>query len=178
MPVSNAFPIRFWMRLSLVFSFGGLLGFVALRWFFWRDLGSEYAKAFYVIDGMLDYLVPTLILSLLLVVVIASVAVFIVAILGSHRVAGPLFRLQRVGGYLENKILIGHIFLRSADWIKPVANAINDWVLKRKVKQVELVAHAKDIETALLQVKIAFLAMDHSLMRKKLADLSVYEGKL
>ncbi len=134
-PVS--YPVGFLARTAAVtaVSCGG--GLALLEWVFSRELGAEFAPAFYTLRSVLAFLAPALVFCLLAVLLVASTAVFGVAVLASHKVAGPLFRLQRVAGYLRRRVLTGRVHLRGGDQGKPVAAAINAWVDARKRRLAE-----------------------------------------
>lgn len=170
---TTVFAARFWVRLSAFSAVACLIAVVFMRWVFWRDLGTQYAKAFYTLKSMVSYLVPTLALSLLLTLLVASVLVMISAVFASHKVAGPLFRLQRVGDYLGRKTLIGEIHLREGDWIRPTALHINDWVEARKGRYARMRDWADHTDQMLNEMKKAAAAGDGSAVRGKLDQLLV-----
>jgi HAMP domain-containing protein len=146
------------------------VGIVILRWVFWRELGTEYSEAFYTLRNMTQFLVPTLILSLLLVLLVMSVAMCVFAVFASHSVAGPLFRLQRVGDHLSRMTLIGRIYLRQGDWLKPISLSINEWVEGRKVRHRELIAWAEGADAALHEAKLFVGSGDIPAARRRLAE--------
>lgn len=149
------FAIRLWAKIAAVCAVGCLGGLVFLRWVFWRDLGVDYAQTIYTLKSMNTYLVPTLVLSSLIVLFIASVSVFFVAVIASHKVAGPIFRLQRVGEHLDKSILIGHIHLRKGDWLTTIAAHVNEWVAKRKKTHTALRHDAEIAHEAIRAMKVA-----------------------
>lgn len=137
-PFGPSYPLGFLARTTAFTALACTLGLVILRWMFFQELGTEFAAAFYTIKGMLAFLLPSLVFCALAVLLVASVAVFAVAVFASHKMAGPLFRLQRVAGHLKNWVLVGHIHLRTADQGKPVARALNDWGAARKTELAAL----------------------------------------
>lgn len=167
---SGFHSLNLYARLALVCALGCVAGVFVLRWVFWRDLGVEYAQAVYTLKSMRTYLIPTLALSSLIVLFIASVAVFLVAIFFSHRVAGPLFRLQRVGEHLDKSILIGRIVLRDGDWLGGVADRINAWVDKRKATHIRTTVWSDETHEKLRDMKILASRGDYVGARALLDD--------
>lgn len=151
---SGLHALDLYARIAAVCALGCLAGLLFLRWVFWRDLGADYAQTVYTLKSMRTYLVPTLVLSSLIVLMVASVAVFAVAIFLSHRVAGPLFRLQRVGEHLDKSILIGRIVLRKGDWLTGIAERINVWVERRKLTHTSAALWADETHHLLREMKI------------------------
>jgi HAMP domain-containing protein len=133
-----------------------------LWWIFSQDLGTEFAPAFYTLKGLLGFLVPALVFCLFAVLLTAAVAVFAVAVFASHKLAGPLFRLQRVAAHLEQRVLVGNIHLRGADQCKLVASAINGWVENRKRRLASLSADAAACESALAKIEEALVGSEPS----------------
>lgn len=164
------FAVRLWAKIAAVCAVGCLAGLVFLRWVFWRDLGLEYAQTIYTLKSMNTYLIPTLVLSLLIVLFIASIAVFLVAVLASHKVAGPIFRLQRVGEHLDKSILIGHINLRQGDWLMQTADHINAWVAERKARHKARRHEAEVAHEMIRAMKVSAGTGDYAEARRTLAN--------
>lgn len=162
------FAVRLWAKLAAVCAVGCVAGLVFLRWVFWRDLGVEYAQTIYTLKSMNTYLVPTLVLSFLIVLFIASISVLFVSIIASHKVAGPIFRLQRVGEHLDKSILIGHIQLRKGDWLTVTATHVNEWVATRKKLHSALRHDAEVAHEAIRAMKVAAGRGDYAEARARL----------
>ena len=145
-PVS--YPVGFLARTAAASAVSCLGGLAFLRWVFSRPLGDDFGPAFYTLKGVLAYLAPSLAFSFLAALLIASLGVFVVAVFASHKVAGPLFRLQRVAGHLGRGVLVGRIHLRAADQGKPVATEINAWVDRLKEKRSALQSRVGELEEA------------------------------
>ncbi len=152
---STSYPLGFLARVAATSALGCAVGLGVLWWVFSRDLGGEFSSAFYALKNLLTFLLPALVFCLLAVLLVASVAVFVVAVFASHKVAGPLFRLQRVAGYLERGILVGRIHLRNGDQGRAVSLALNDWVADRKERLRALEAQADAVEAALRRCEVA-----------------------
>ncbi|MFH1351514.1 MAG: methyl-accepting chemotaxis protein [Pseudomonadota bacterium] len=70
----------------------------------------------------------------MLICIIATLAVtFIFGIFVSHRMAGPIFRIERVLGEMAEGDLRGEICLRKKDEFKPLAFSVN--ILKRQWRE-------------------------------------------
>ncbi len=164
-------PVKILIRLAAVCAVGCVAGLVFLRWVFWRDLGVEYAQTFYTLKSMYTFLVPTLVLAFLLMLLVASLSVLIVSVFASHKIAGPLFRLQRAGEYVDKFILIGHIKLREGDWFKGVAADINAWVAARKKTRNDEREWAENADSMVRDIKLAAGRGDFARAREILTEL-------
>lgn len=143
-----SYPIGF-LALTTALSAGSCLGgWALLRWLFSKPLGDEFGPAFHTVEAVFSRLATLLAFSFLAVFLVASLALFAVAIITSHKVAGPLFRLQRVAATLRDGALVGRIHLRAGDQGKPVAEEINVWLDRLKRKRAELHGHVAELEAA------------------------------
>ncbi|MBI5015178.1 MAG: hypothetical protein HZB55_06765 [Deltaproteobacteria bacterium] len=177
-PFELSYPLGFLARAAALSALACAVGLAILRWVFSRDLGSEFAPAFYMLRNLIHFLVPALVFCLLAALLVASVALFAVAVFASHKVAGPLFRLQRVAGYLGRGTLIGRIHLRSGDQGKPVATSINDWMDRRKGRLAALRVGADEIDTALSACELDAGRADRESMNALLSELASTVGAL
>lgn len=171
-PFRLSFPLGFLAKAAAVAAVACAFGLLILRWVFSRDLGEEFAPAFYMLKNLLHFLVPALVFCLLAVLLVAACAIFAVAVFASHKVAGPLFRLQRVAGYLGRGALIGRIHLRSGDEGVAVAAHVNAWVERRKARLAALLQASERVDAALCACEAAAGRADDEAIRTLLADLS------
>lgn len=177
-PFGLSYPLGFWARTTAFTALACTLGLVLLRWVFSRELGAEYASAFYTLKGLLAFLLPSLLFCALAVLLVASVAVFLVAVFASHKVAGPLFRLQRVAGHLQRRVLVGHIHLRTADQGKPVARALNDWGVLRKARLADWQHRVNTCREPLAACELALAEGHPENLTRALAALRRSAGEL
>lgn len=105
---------------------GGCLFFIALLTFF----SSESLTITYTDNDLQFGNTPLMLLRQILTanwvfLVIGGAVVVIVAMLMTHRIAGPMFRLERALDNMLDRNLNDTIFLRSKDEGKELANKIN-----------------------------------------------------
>lgn len=170
-PFDLSYPLSFLAKAAVVAGLASALGLVILRWVFSRDLGDSFAPAFYMLRNLIHFLVPALLFSLLAVLLVAACALFAVAVFASHKVAGPLFRLQRVAGYLGRGVLVGRIHLRAGDEGRPVASRINAWVEGRKARLRALRLAAEELDGALCACEAAGVAADAATRERLVHEL-------
>ena len=172
------YPLGFLARAAGLSAVACGLGLWLLRWFFSRDLGSEFAPAFYLLRHLVGFLLPALAFSLLAVLLVACCALFGVALFASHKIAGPLFRLQRVAGYLCRGILVGRIHLRTGDQGKPLAHSINEWVQTRKDLLQRNRALSERLDELLCACEIGVAAGDREATASALQQLGLKVSEL
>ncbi|GAB4257185.1 MULTISPECIES: hypothetical protein [Deferrisoma] len=126
--VAPAHTISFLVKAALLSALASGLGLGALRWVLDRPLGPEYGEAHHAIRSLLPLVGPAVVFCGVSVLLVGAVALLILGVLASHKVAGPLFRLQRVAGFVERGILPGPIHLRATDQGVALAAALNVFV--------------------------------------------------
>ncbi len=130
--LETTLSVRFLVRAAAVGVVACLVGGAALHGLLAKDLGPQYRAAHYALKHTLGLVVPALLFCAVSVLFVGAAGLLAVAVLASHKVAGPLFRLQRVAGYLERGILVGRVHLRARDQLQPFVQRLNQWVEKQK----------------------------------------------
>ena len=143
--LETTLSVRFLVRAAAVGVVACLVGGAALHGLLARELGPQYRAAHYALKHTLGLVMPALLFCAVSVLFVGAVGLLAVAVLASHKVAGPLFRLQRVAGYLERGILVGRIHLRARDQLQPFAQRLNQWIDTQKHK---FYRESQDIERA------------------------------
>lgn len=119
---------------------------LVFRWIFSRQLALEYSEAFQALKSLHGSVLPVLALCGTAAFLIASPLLCTVAVFASHRIAGPLFRLQRVAEHLARGELVGQVHLRAADQCKPVAEEVNRFVAAHKERCLHLQECCKQLQ--------------------------------
>jgi hypothetical protein len=173
-----SYPLGFLGRTAALCALSCGVGLAILRWIFSWEFGADFASAFYAVRNLLRFLVPALVFSALGVLLVASLSVFAVTLPASHKIAGPLFRLQRVAGRLGRRTLVGAIHLRASDQGKPVATAMNGWVKLRKGRLALLRSQSEAVATALRACEDALAAGDSNRFSASLSALRHHAREL
>jgi len=117
------FPIKLCIILAVSSVISGLIfqKFVSL------SLGGSYANSRFVIKSVKDFLVPSLWFSITIFTLIFSLGTIFISILVSHRIAGPLYRLETTFRDFKDGIFYT-ISLRPKDQVQDFAKATNEFV--------------------------------------------------
>ncbi|RMG87758.1 MAG: hypothetical protein D6708_12485 [Candidatus Dadabacteria bacterium] len=148
--VARTHSVSFLVKAAFLSALAAALGLGALRWILDRPLGPEYGEAHHAIRSLLPLVGPAVVFCGVSVLLVGAVSLLILGVLASHKVAGPLFRLQRVAGFVERGILPGPIHLRATDQGTALAEALNVFVdrwkavLRAETDRMERVEEAWD----------------------------------
>ena len=119
---------RFATQLLLVVGAGGALLYLAFFLIFTRPLPGAYAGIYFALRNLSAFLVPLLIFSMLAYFLIVSVAVALLSGYAFHKIAGPLYRLERALENYESGDAVKAVFLRRGDQLFSLAHAYNRFV--------------------------------------------------
>ncbi len=134
--VKRQMQVRLLLKILLIISVSvGLMGIIFYIYSN-REIASTYRQFHIQAKNFLDYLLPAVVGSLF----IALIAALAIGIFFPHRIAGPLYRIERD---LKEKVgggdLTVRFVLRKGDEVHDLANAINTTLdmLSQKVKNIK-----------------------------------------
>ncbi len=125
----------------------GLFSAALLYMLLSSELSSELQLAHSQIKNTWERLAPAVIFGNLITVVITSIAAAIAVLYQSHKIAGPLYRLQKVCEEVVSGNLNPITSLRKADQLTALANAFElmiDCLRKKDSTQQENISQALD----------------------------------
>lgn len=137
---------RFAALLLLVFSLGGVSLFLAFYIVFTQPLPGTYAGVYFALRNLSAFLVPMLVFSMLAYVLLVSVAVAILCGFTFHKIAGPLYRMERALENYESGDSVRAVFLREGDQLVTLAEAYNGFVARLREDRrgcLEAMEHAE-----------------------------------
>lgn len=122
------FQAKFLVRLALLFALGTSFLFLVLFIIFSRSLAGEFSGVFHALRHFAEFLFPIVAVSVLAYVLLVCGAVVILGVFALHKVAGPIYRMERA---LEG-VLAGDpvrpVFFRQGDQAHPLAAEFNAFV--------------------------------------------------
>jgi len=160
--IDRAFQSRFIITFLLVLAFGACLS-VTLTWFGWfggaDTLTSNYESGGLVIKKTSLAILPSMVWTTLVTTCILGLAVWIVTLFASHKIAGPMYRFERdlrdiATGNLQKKIGIrdGDQFADMVLSLNAMVDSLNGklTILNNKLEQLEGKAKELDGPQALI----------------------------
>lgn len=137
------FILRFCGLVVLASAISGIIVFLHL--YFRGTITTAFVNSRLSIITTADYILPVLIGASLITIVLISMATALVVMYLSHRIAGPLFRIEKSIDEIGAGNLVFKINLRSTDEIKKMADCINNMTENLKVNLLEIKARSKDL---------------------------------
>lgn len=122
--IGAGFMASFVMRFCLTVILGSFFIGVILYLLYRRDIGETYLTAISTIVSLKGILVPALIFTILLQLVILSIIIIFLTLFVSHKIAGPIYRLERVLKEIgKGDLTLREIGLRTRDQIQSLADS-------------------------------------------------------
>ncbi len=87
------------------------------------NLGSSFSEAFYTLKGLYQKMGLLVWFSVVLYGIVAAVLILVVALFATHKVAGPLFRLEMLIDEALRGRIPRKVCFRQTDQIQPLADA-------------------------------------------------------
>ncbi len=172
-PVSAAFAKRFLLLLLVVDTLGALLLLVALNAALARPIPGDYAAVFLALRQHVAALRPVVAFAALAYVVVVGLATAFLCVTALQKIAGPLYRMERlIESYVDGEA-IRPAFFREADQVKVLATAFNGFVARLREDRQKWLAAMAQAERLCLQDR----ATCRVEMEKALAEVEVLMAK-
>lgn len=153
--VERGYQVRFLVWLALIFAGGAGLLFLALFLFFSRPLEGGYGEVFAALYNLPSFLFPVIVTSVAAFVLIVSGAVVVACVFALHKVAGPLYRMERMLEEFVSGSPIRAVFFRDGDQIAPMAGVFNGFVASLRAKRQAISASLDRAEAVMPSEKAA-----------------------
>lgn len=128
--IEKSFQAKFILRFCSLVALAGLLTIVMVYFLAMRSTTVSIVNSRVLVKTTADFMLPILIQTIIVVVVIASLATIVVTLLASHKIAGPLYRFKRSFEDLSNGDFSKDVKIRRFDQLQDVADAFNNMILK------------------------------------------------
>lgn len=128
--LERAFKIRFGLKLCLFTLLGGAAVLLLLYFSLARSLGDSYGSAIYTIHELKIRVLPLIFASSysILILGLVTAAIAVISVLFSHRIAGPLFRLEKSLDAIASGDLTVATRFRGMDQLSILADELNTMV--------------------------------------------------
>jgi methyl-accepting chemotaxis protein len=170
--IEGGFRIRFIVKFCLLFISGiVILGFF-LYFIGYRELGITYSQAISTMVSLKQILFPAIIISILVQVVIISIVAIFVSLFASHKIAGPIYRMEKsMVAIGEGDLSSFEISLRDKDQIQDLAKSFEEMSRGFQEKINAVKDSFKKIEKG--KIKLDEMIEDKEINSKKDFDIIV-----
>lgn len=159
--LERAFKISFGLKLCLFTLLGGAAVAALLYLSLARTLGATYGEAVYTIYELKIKVLPLIFASFysILILGLVTAAIAIISVLFSHRIAGPMFRMEKNLEAIASGDLTINTRFRGQDQLTILADELNAMVRalnhasRSAMESLDALRGAEDSLRALLDMK-------------------------
>jgi hypothetical protein len=142
---------RFAMRLLLVVGAGGGILYLGFFLILIRPFPGTFAGTYFALRDLSAFLVPVLVFSMLAYFLVVSLGIALLSGYAFHKIAGPLYRMERALENFESGHAVKAVFLREGDGLVSLAQAYNRYVAGLREDRQKWLAFMEHAERLCLQ---------------------------
>lgn len=148
--LERAFKIRFGLKLCLLTLLGGAAVVLLLYFSLARSLGDSYGSAILTIHELKIKVLPLIFASSysILILGLITAAIAVISVLFSHRIAGPLYRLEKSLEAIASGDLTVNTRFRGMDQLSALADELNTMVRSLNHTSRSIMDSAEELRTA------------------------------
>ena len=124
--IDKKFQSLFIIKFCALIVLGAILSGVIVYLMSRSTVTTSFDNLRLVIKSTADFILPAVLLSSIVVIVVIGIATIAVTLFTSHRIAGPLYRMEKDIEEVASGNLTKQFSLRKADEIKALAEGLND----------------------------------------------------
>ena len=144
--VNSVFILRNFTAFAGATLAGCFVAYSILYWTLARDLGNSYRGAFYLMKTLREGAGPVVWFAVTLYGIVISIFVLAIALFATHKVAGPLFRLELLIGRALAGDLPESVQFRTRDQLAPLAESIGGLISVLRDKEAGLTSLAEEMD--------------------------------
>lgn len=144
--IKKDFQKKFILKFCALVVLGSVISGAILYLLSRGTVTTAFVNARLSIITTADYILPALIGSSLITIILITLATVVVVMYLSHRIAGPLFKIERSTQEFGKGNLNLKINLRSTDQIKETADCFNQMAENIKAQLLKIKAKSNDLD--------------------------------
>lgn len=146
--IKKKFQSRFILHFCLSILLGGFISTGSVLYFSKGNLTALFQNSNLVVTDTSLFILPAVLYANMITIIILSLSMIVVTLFVSHKIAGPLFRLEKDINLIAEGDLTFKIHLRKGDQLRELSVDINQMTANLNMKVLK-------IQTGLKQVMIS-----------------------
>ena len=143
--------VRLGMRMLLVIVAGGGILYLGFSLIFLRPLPDTFSGTYFALRHLSAFLAPFLVFSMLAYFLVVSLGIALLSAYAFHRIAGPLYRMERALENFESGDAVKAVFFREGDGLVSLAQSYNRFVTGLREQRQGWLAAMEHAERLCLQ---------------------------
>lgn len=126
--VDFIYQTRIFLKITAVIVFSSIVCLFFLRRFMTHNLSQDFAQSFFALTTLKSHLAVLVAFPILVFFLLSSILISVIMIYISHKIAGPLYHLEKYLERLKSGDFSTDLFFRKDDQIKNLSVEINKMV--------------------------------------------------
>ena len=143
--IKKEFQFRFILRFCILVLIGGMLSTGLILYFSQGNLTSLFTNSRLVVTDTAMFILPAVLYTNLVTILIISLSMIAVTLFVSHKIAGPLFRLEKDINVIAEGDLSYTVYLRKGDQLRELSADINQMTTSLNTKVAKIQADVERI---------------------------------
>lgn len=156
--IKKEFQRNFIMKFCVVVILGSLISGGILYWMSKSTVTTTFENSRLTIKSTADYILPSVILSSLVVILGTGVATIFITLFTSHKIAGPLYRMEKDVQEFTTGNLNVRFGLRQDDELKLLASSLDIMAVTMKTRVSDIKKAVVELESAVESSKMAVMS--------------------
>ncbi len=123
--IKKKFQSSFILKFCLLVLAGSLISGAIVYWMSRATVTTSFENLRLVMKSTADFMLPAVFLSSAIVIVVIGIATVFITLFTSHKIAGPLYRIEKDVNEVASGDLRKEFNLRAGDEIRPIIDALN-----------------------------------------------------
>jgi methyl-accepting chemotaxis protein len=136
--IKKEFQSQFILRFCVLILGGGILSTALVLYFSMGNLTALFQNSRLVITDTAFFILPAVLYTSFITIVLISLTVILVALFVSHKIAGPIFRLEKDISVIGKGDLAYRIHLRKGDQLRELSADINQMTASLNTKIIRI----------------------------------------
>jgi methyl-accepting chemotaxis protein len=133
--INKAFQGRFILNVLLLLLMSFFCSALMIYWLTGGDLMAESQSAHASIEDSLKHLGASIFIGNLVAILVAGVGILFLVLYASHKIAGPMFRFEKLCQHIGDGQLDTITKLRKDDQLQDMGRAFEDMVIKLRERR-------------------------------------------
>jgi len=136
--IDRQFQLNFIIKFCALVLIGSAISGIIIYFMSKTTVCTTFENSKLIMKSTADYILPSVLFSSIISVILIGLAAIAVTLFASHKIAGPLYRLDKDVQEITSGNLAITFRLRDGDEIRPLASSLNDMVGAIRGRVVEI----------------------------------------
>lgn len=143
--INKKYQIGFILHFCISVLAAALFSALIFHLYTYRDLGSSHYQAILTLHGLKQNILPAMVLTGGIVIIFTTLAVLLITLFSSHKIAGPIYKLEKSLEAIGNGELNLRIRFRRHDAVERLASDLNEAMENLDIKISDISRNLKEI---------------------------------